>query len=98
MLDFEITDLGALENVRVVSSTHEVFEQNSIAAAQRWRYVPRFENGLPLARGTERTVIPFCTEPCNFRRNPPPERGPDGKYATPWKGTHVAGPGRRRAA
>lgn len=83
MLEFEITDLGTLENVRVVASTHKVFEPNSIAAAQRWRYVPRFEGGLPLARGTERSVIRFCTEPCYFRRNPPPERGPDGKYATP---------------
>jgi TonB family protein len=79
-LEFDITDLGAVENVRVAKSTDQLFDQISIATVQRWRYVPRFENGLPLRRNNEQTVIKFCVDPCRFGRNPPPERGPDGRY------------------
>jgi TonB family protein len=82
-LQFDITDNGAVENVRVVTSTNEIFEQPSIAAVQRWRYVPKLENGLPLGRAGEQTVLTFCLEPCNWRGNPPPQRGPDGRYPEP---------------
>jgi TonB family protein len=82
-LEFDITDNGAVENVRVVTSTNEVFDETSIAAVQRWRYVPKLENGLPVGRNGEQTVLKFCIEPCNFGRNPPPERGPDGTYPRP---------------
>jgi TonB family protein len=79
-LEFDITDMGAVENVRVAKSTDQVFDQISITTVQRWRYVPSFENGLPLRRNNEQTVIKFCLAPCRFGRNPPPERGPDGRY------------------
>jgi TonB family protein len=82
-LEFDITDLGTTENVYVLRSTDDVFEPNAIAAVQRWRYVPKFENGLPVRSNGEQTVIRFCTEPCYFGRNPPPERGPDGQFHTP---------------
>jgi TonB family protein len=72
-LEFEINDVGATENVRVVESSNEVFDAAAIAAVQRWRYVPRFENGLPVAHGPTQTVISFCLEPCSYGRNPPPK-------------------------
>jgi len=82
-LRFDITDNGTVENVRVAVSTNEIFEQPSIAAVQRWRYVPKLENGLPFAREGEQTVLTFCLEPCRWRSNPPPQRGPDGRYPEP---------------
>jgi len=42
--------------------------------------VPKFENGLPMRSDATQTIITFCTEPCYFGSNPPPERGPDGRF------------------
>jgi TonB family protein len=75
-LEFDLTDLGTVENVRVVDSTNKVFEPAAIAAVERWRYVPRFENALPVRSSGKRTVIEFClattqfTE-CTYSRKPP---------------------------
>ena len=82
-LEFKITDMGAVEDVRVERSSNKVFEQPSVAAVQRWRYVPKFENGLPVARSSEQTVVGFCLGPCMWRQHPPPERGQDGRYPSP---------------
>jgi TonB family protein len=81
-LEFDVTDLGTVENVRVVDSTDEVFERNAIAAVQRWRYVPKFENGVPVRASGKRTVIQFCLattmfQTCEFGRKPP-SLAPDG--------------------
>ena len=81
-LEFDVTDSGTVENVRVVQSTDDEFERQSIATIQKWRYVPKFEDGLPVRREDELTVLSFCLEPCRYR-TPPPERGPDGRYPTP---------------
>jgi TonB family protein len=82
-LEFDVTDLGTVENVRAVDSTDEVFEPVAIAAVQRWRYVPKFENGLPVRASSKRTVITFCLETlsdrgCDFDRKPP-SPAPDGR-------------------
>jgi TonB family protein len=82
-LEFDVTDLGTVENVRVVDSTAEVFERNAIAAVQRWRYVPKFENGLPVRASGKRTVIEFCLattlfQECQFGRKPS-SPAPDGR-------------------
>ena len=83
LLEFDITENGAVANERVVKSTNEIFDEVSIAAVRRWRYAPDFENGLPVGYTGEQTVVIFCREPCDERRNPPPQRGPDGKYVLP---------------
>ncbi|HSC14209.1 MAG TPA: energy transducer TonB [Gammaproteobacteria bacterium] len=82
LLEFDVTENGAVANTRVVRSTNEVFDEVSIATVQRWRYAPDFENGVPVGY-THQTVLQFCREPCNFRRNPLPQRGPDGRYVLP---------------
>lgn len=75
-LEFDVTDVGTVENVRAVDSTDEVFVPAAIAAVERWRYVPKFENALPVRSSGKRTVIEFClattqfTE-CTFSRKPP---------------------------
>jgi TonB family protein len=79
-LEFDITDLGTVENVRAVASRDKVFEQPAVEAVQGWRYVPKFENRLPVRSDGKQTIITFCTEPCYFGNKPPPERGPDGRF------------------
>jgi TonB family protein len=65
-LEFDVTDLGTVDNVRVVDSTDEVFERNAIAAVQRWRYVPKFEDGLPVRQaGNERSSSSASRRPCS---------------------------------
>ena len=81
-LEFDITDTGTVENVRAVASLEKIFEQPAIAALQRWRYVPKFENGLPVGRSSVRTVITFCLDACDRRTTPPP-REPDGRDPAP---------------
>ena len=75
-LEFDVTDLGTVENVRALDSTDAVFVPVAIAAVERWRYVPKFENGLPVRASGKRTVIQFCTattrfQGCEFARKPP---------------------------
>jgi TonB family protein len=72
-LEFDVTDMGAVENVRVVAARNAAFDAAAIAALRRWRYVPKFENGLPVRSNGTRTVISFCLDACNFGGNPPPE-------------------------
>jgi len=79
-LEFDITDTGTVENVRAVASRDKVFEKPAVEAVQSWRYVPKFENGLPVRSDGTQTLITFCTESCYFGSNPPPERGPDGRF------------------
>jgi TonB family protein len=71
-LEFDITDLGAVENVRALASNDKVFEPNAIAALKRWRYVPTFENGLPVRANGKRTTIVFCLDVCSSSTEIPP--------------------------
>lgn len=82
VLEFDVTDLGTVDNVRVLKSSDEIFDQISIATLQRWRYVPRFENGLPIRSNGKQTLLTFCLDACRFRPSPP-ERGPDGRFLIP---------------
>ena len=79
-LEFDITDIGTVENVRALASRDKVFEQPAVEAVQGWRYVPKFENGLPVRSDATQTLITFCLEACYFGSNLPPERGPDGRF------------------
>jgi TonB family protein len=72
-LEFDVTDRGTVENVRVVAARNDAFDEAAVAALQRWRYVPRFENGLPVRSNGNQTVISFCLDACNFGGNPPPD-------------------------
>ena len=77
-LEFDITDMGAVANVGVVASSNEDFEQASIASLQRWRYAPKFENGLPVSQDDLRTIISFCVDSCDSRGKPPSRPSSDG--------------------
>ena len=45
-VNFTVNRDGETENVRVVDSTDECFEESAIAAARRWRYEPRKVGGV----------------------------------------------------
>lgn len=56
-LAFTITPKGTVENVRVVeASPPNVFDREARRAAVRWRFAPRTENGLAVAREAVKTL------------------------------------------
>lgn len=56
-LAFTINRAGAVENVRVVeASPQNVFEREARRAAVRWRFAPRTEGGLAVAREAVKTL------------------------------------------
>lgn len=56
-LAFTINRAGAVENVRVIeASPQNVFEREARRAAVRWRFAPRTESGLAVAREAVKTL------------------------------------------
>lgn len=56
-LAFTINRAGAVENVRVIeASPQNVFEREARRAAVRWRFAPRTEGGLAVAREAVKTL------------------------------------------
>jgi protein TonB len=56
-LAFTITRNGTVENVRVLeASPQNVFEREARRAAVRWRFAPRTEGGLAVAREAVKTL------------------------------------------
>lgn len=56
-LAFTINRAGAVENVRVLEAKpSNVFEREARRAAVRWRFAPRSENGLAVAREAVKTL------------------------------------------
>ena len=49
LVEFDVTEAGTVENVRVIESSHRVFERSAIRAALRFRYRPKVVDGLPQA-------------------------------------------------
>jgi protein TonB len=56
-LAFTINRTGAVENIRVLeASPQNVFEREARRAAVRWRFAPRTESGLAVAREAVKTL------------------------------------------
>ena len=47
IVEFDVTAAGTVENVRVIESSHGVFERAAIRAAERFRYRARVVDGVP---------------------------------------------------
>ena len=45
-LEFDITPSGFVENIKVLDATAQSFADESIKVLKKWRYAPKFENGL----------------------------------------------------
>lgn len=47
-LEITVSAQGAVENVSVVQATPpEMFDKSAVAAVRKWKYDPRFVDGLP---------------------------------------------------
>ena len=44
-MTFDISASGFVENIQVIDSSSPLFTKESIAALNKWRYAPKFENG-----------------------------------------------------
>lgn len=58
-LQYDVTAVGAVENVSIVESTDAVFEEAAATALAQWKYLPRIAAGKRAASPNLRTVIRF---------------------------------------
>ena len=61
-MEFDITDMGTVANARVVDSSDAMFDEAALASLRRWRYAPKFIDGLPVLRTGVQTRIVFNLE------------------------------------
>ncbi|MEE2567372.1 energy transducer TonB [Hyphobacterium marinum] len=62
-MQFDVTPDGTPTNIVATSCTSSMFERASIRAVERWRYSPKVENGVPVARRGVVTDIEFRMAP-----------------------------------
>lgn len=56
ILQFDINEQGATENIEVIESTHNgLFDREAVSSLKKWRYKPKLVNGQP-ARDTGKKV------------------------------------------
>lgn len=48
-LQFTITAMGTVTDVKVIASSHQIFETTAVRAIQKFKYRPRIVNGQPVA-------------------------------------------------
>lgn len=56
---FDVTPDGTPTNVTILNCSSSMFERASIRAVERWRYQPKVENGVPVARRGVETQFNF---------------------------------------
>jgi TonB family protein len=59
LLQFDINQEGNVENIRVLEETSKNFGRLAIEALSKWRYIPAFENGQPVAVENEKVQLDF---------------------------------------
>ena len=62
VLEYTVTPTGAVENVIVVESSDDIFEESAIHAIQRFKYKPRIVEGRPVHVHGVRTRVSFELE------------------------------------
>ncbi len=58
-LTYDITTAGEVENIRITSPSDPCFNDNAIAAASRWTFTPRTEQGKRTKQEATETTITF---------------------------------------
>jgi protein TonB len=62
-VEFTISPVGTVENARVIgSSPPYVFDRSALKAVRRWRYNPRMERGVAVARAGVKVRLRFEIE------------------------------------
>lgn len=59
-LEFDVTAFGTVENVRIVESSAELFEEPAVRAISTWRYLPRISGGKRAPSLDVQTIIRFA--------------------------------------
>jgi len=62
LVEFDVTSMGIVANVRVVESSHPGFERSAIRAARKSRFKPHVIDGEPMASTGIRNVFRFEIE------------------------------------
>jgi len=62
LIEFDVTPQGMVINVRVIESSHRVFESTARNAAQRFRFKPRVIDGIPQLTTGIRNLFRFEME------------------------------------
>jgi len=62
LLEFTIARDGTTKDIRVIESSSPLFEEPSIRALRRWRYMPRTVDGEPVETTGTQTIIEFALE------------------------------------
>ena len=58
-LEFDVTETGETDDVRVLESDGRCYEDSAIESARQWRYAPNFVDGVPVRREGVRTNIKY---------------------------------------
>lgn len=56
---FDVTPDGTPTNITILNCSSSMFERASIRAVERWRYQPRIQDGVPIARRGVETEFVF---------------------------------------
>jgi len=62
MLEFTITKTGTVTSIRVIESSHVMFESTAVRALEKFKYRPRIVNGQPVAVSGVEYQITFQLE------------------------------------
>ncbi len=62
LIEFDVTPEGTVINVRILESSHRVFESAAREAAKRFRFKPRVVDGIPQATAGIRNLFRFEME------------------------------------
>lgn len=63
LVRFTITRAGTVKNVVVLDShPGTIFDKAAVRAVSKWKYNPKIENGVAIARVGQRTVVDFSME------------------------------------
>jgi protein TonB len=61
-VEFTISASGTVRDPKIVASTSNVFHKAVLDAIRKWKYQPKIEDGKPVERPGERTVLKFTLE------------------------------------
>jgi TonB family protein len=59
LVEFDVSEGGTTENVRIPESTNECFNEAAKTAVAKWRYRPKLESGKAVARDGVQTMVIF---------------------------------------
>ena len=62
VLEFDVSPIGAIENIRVGYCTNDVFRESSVNSLAKWRYNPAIRNGKGVTRKNVETKIRYVIQ------------------------------------